>query len=206
MRCFIGCPIPAPAGEALTEAFAPLRARFQGPGCNWVPAANLHYTLRFLGEMDRGRLGRVTAAARPVVLAVEAPRLELDEPGFFSRGPRGLVLWAGLKGEVEELGRVAQELEACARAAGFAPEGRGFKPHITLARIQARRVEALPACLLPALPPMDCTPPSVNLYQSIFERGGVRYEVLETWPFRRPRGAGESESFPEGRPPSRLPS
>ncbi|TAH38477.1 MAG: RNA 2',3'-cyclic phosphodiesterase [Planctomycetota bacterium] len=186
MRCFFACPLPTEAVEALVAAFAPLRAQFQGQGCHWIPPENLHVTMRFLGEADRGRLFRVTESVSSVIHAVEAPQLHLDEPGLFPpKGPRSLILWAGLRGEVEALGRLARAIESCARDAGFAPERRSFRAHVTLARLDPRRAQALQGCLLPALPEVDCTPAAVNLYQSQLSRSGAQYCVLRSWPLRR---------------------
>jgi 2'-5' RNA ligase len=198
MRCFFGCPLPAHARALLVAAFAPLRRRLQGPGCNWVPEENIHLTLRFLGETDRGRLAAVTREAEAVFLGVQAPRLVLAGPGVFPpRGKRSLILWAGLQGDLEALARLARDLEEAARAAGFSPESRGFRPHVTLARIEARRAGALEGALLPALPAADCTPAAVHLFQSVFSGaegppsrsrrnggGPVRYLTVASWPLR----------------------
>lgn len=198
MRCFFACPLPAAAATALTRHFAPLRLRFSGAGCRWVPAENLHFTLRFLGDSDRGRLFRVTEAASSVFSGVAAPQLHLDEPGLFPpRGARDLILWAGLGGQVEAIARLARALEACARESGFAPEARPFRPHVTVARIDPRRAGSLQDLLLPALPGEDCTPAAVHLYQSTLERTGSRYTVLHSWPLRpAPAHEFRDGSFP----------
>jgi 2'-5' RNA ligase len=53
---------------------------------------------------------------------------------------------------------------------------RRFMPHVTL----ARRVESTLARRL--APPIDWNVDSFALVTSTLDRGGVRYEVLRTWP------------------------
>lgn len=187
MRCFLGLALPEEARRTLDAAFAPLRARFTGRGCRWVPPENLHLTLRFLGECDRGRLDRVTSAAAAVVQEMAAPTLHLAEAGVFPpRGRRPLVLWAGIGGDLDALGRLAAALEEAARGAGFRPERRAFRPHVTVARLDLPQARALAGSLLPALPPVDCSPTAVRLFRSVPGPGGVQYPTLARWRFQRP--------------------
>jgi len=194
VRCFLGLALPEEARRTLETAFAPLRARLSGRGCRWVPPENLHLTLRFLGECDRARLDRVTTLAAAVVQEMEAPAIHLAEPGAFPpRGRRPLVLWAGVGGDLAALARLAAALEEAARAAGFRPEPRAFRAHVTLARIEPRHARELDRVVLPALPPVDCSASSVRLFRSLREADGVRYPTLARWRFQRPA------------PPSTLP-
>jgi 2'-5' RNA ligase len=45
------------------------------------------------------------------------------------------VLWIGLEGDLTTLDRLYRQLEDSMIKIGFPPENRGFKPHLTLARI-----------------------------------------------------------------------
>src|SRR5499426_1501908 len=61
MRIFLAV-FPSP--EAQRAAFAAIeRWKRQNDGVSWVKRDNLHYTLRFLGELDEAGVTRATGAA-----------------------------------------------------------------------------------------------------------------------------------------------
>lgn len=195
MRCFFGLPLPEVARRALVEATAPLRDELGGRESRWVPAENLHLTLRFLGECDRRRLDAVTRCVDAVFQDVGAPRLQLGSPGVFpGRGQRPLVFWAGIEGDLRPLEGLAARLEECAREAGFKPERRSFRAHVTLARLKGAAARALRDRLLPPFPPLDCSPAGLHLFQSVSTPSGVEYPTLDAWAFCPP---ASSPKLPE---------
>jgi 2'-5' RNA ligase len=105
------------------------------PGARWQDDGQLHTTLRFIGAVEPVVAEQVVAALR----TVEATPIELAVRGvgrFVSRG-RPRALWAGL---VPREGLVAlhRDVESALTAIGLASDPRGFVPHITLARLNAR--------------------------------------------------------------------
>ena len=127
MRLFVGIALPED-----------LRARLSGlqqgvPGARWVDPDNLHLTLRFIGEVDSVQAHDLDAA----LVQIRAPRfgVTLAGVGNFGQGRKSRALWVGVA-PVLELGRLYRRVEQAVRAAGFALEGRKFKPHVTLARFR----------------------------------------------------------------------
>jgi 2'-5' RNA ligase len=102
-----------------------------------VPAANLHLTLAFPGEVPDDRIGAARRAASGIRGA--AFELVLDRLGSFRRAGVG---WAGPSCPPEALVDLQSRLERALGAAGFAPEERPFAPHLTLARKLVRPVAA----------------------------------------------------------------
>ena len=136
MRLFFALWPDAPAAAALAQLARELAAASGGKA---VPAAKIHLTLAFLGDVDEQRLALAMQA--PSDLACAAFAMQLDEVGSF-RGAR--VAWAGCR----EPGRGLIELQAglSRRLAerGFAPDERPYKPHVTLARKIGRPVAPAP--------------------------------------------------------------
>ena len=136
MRLFIALRLPAAVREPLAETAARLRPAL--PPARWVPVANLHLTLRFLGETDSGRvagLGRALAG----VFGARAPfRLRLRDGGCFPLGRPARVAWVGFESSGELLELQAAVAAAVAGQLGAEPGGGGagrpFHPHLTLAR------------------------------------------------------------------------
>ena len=107
--------LPAAAAGELDSAVAPLRLAW--PELRWTGRDAWHLTLAFLGEVDEeltGKLGErlQRAAARHTRLS-----LSLGGAGAFPAAARARVLWTGVKGDLDGLGRLAQSVAAGARRA-----------------------------------------------------------------------------------------
>jgi 2'-5' RNA ligase len=108
------------------------------PGARWVPPANYHLTLRFIGETPAHR-------AEDIDLALAALRgrgfsLTLAGLGVFTKsGPKGgrsTALWVGVERN-PQLDHLQGKIETALQRAGLEPERRRFAPHVTLARLDA---------------------------------------------------------------------
>jgi RNA 2',3'-cyclic 3'-phosphodiesterase len=127
--------IPMPADVALTLD----RVRQPTPGAWWIPPADMHLTLRFAGDigMDKAR-EFASELARIELLAFS---LKLQGLGSFG-GDEPRVLWAGVA-PCEALEALARACDRSARNAGLPPDGRTWKPHVTLARLRHTPVDAV---------------------------------------------------------------
>ncbi len=137
-----------------------------------VPAANLHLTLVFLGEVQASRIAALHRAAdrvdgRPF-------RLALDQVGSFA--PTG-VAWAGCGEPPPELLALQAALQDELAVEGFAPEARRFSPHLTLARRTGAPVAA------GSITPVSWLVSEWTLVESARDRGG--YATLARWPLER---------------------
>jgi 2'-5' RNA ligase len=101
-------------------------------GARWQSDAQLHLTLRFIGEVDRHAARDVDAALG----AVHHPRFEIALAGIgaFDRHGGPVALWAGVAphGPLKVL---HNKIDQAIVRAGLEPERRAFTPHITLARL-----------------------------------------------------------------------
>ena len=127
MRLFVAIALPEDLRARLSELQ-------QGvPAARWVGPDNLHLTLRFIGEADGVQAQDLDAA----LTQVRAERFDVSLTGVdrFGQGRKSRALWAGVA-PCLELDRLRRKVERAAQAAGFAPAGRKFKPHVTLARFK----------------------------------------------------------------------
>lgn len=100
-------------------------------GARWQSDAQLHLTLRFVGEVDRHR-------ANDLVDALHAIRFAPFQAGIAGVGTfdrKGVVdsLWAGVEPR-DPLASLHRKIDRACVAVGLPPEGRAYRPHITLAR------------------------------------------------------------------------
>ncbi|MBO0690967.1 MAG: RNA 2',3'-cyclic phosphodiesterase [Candidatus Dormibacteraeota bacterium] len=159
IRSFVALPLPD-GQRARLAAYLDQCAR-TAPGFRWVPAVNLHLTLRFLGNLEpatleavRGGLGGVRG--EPFTVA-------LGELGTFGSRSAPRVVWLGVQAGLDEMARLAAAIEEPVRAAGVPGEDRPFRAHLTLARAGSRPRR-------PELPPPPVVAPwradELVLYQS----------------------------------------
>lgn len=100
-----------------------------------VPPGNLHLTLKFLGEVDEGRVPAVVGALEAAVEGTEPFSLVLKGTGAFPRERSPRVLWIGVEG-AEPLEGVARRLDPLLEDLGFPREKRPFSAHLTVARVK----------------------------------------------------------------------
>lgn len=127
--------IPIPEATALTLD----RVRQPTPGAFWTPLADMHLTLRFIGDVDAARAREFAHELARIDLP--AFTLKLEGLGSFG-GDEPRVLWAGVA-PCEPLDQLARAAERAARNTGLPPEGRAWKPHVTLARLRHTPVDAV---------------------------------------------------------------
>lgn len=125
MRLFLALVPPPAVRRTLLATMHTLQ------GARWQSDAQLHVTLRFVGDVDRHCVDSLVLALRHHRLAeVEA---RLDGFGHFERRGRVDQLWAGLAPRAP-LAALHAKLDRLCVDIGLEPEGRRFVPHITLAR------------------------------------------------------------------------
>ena len=136
MRIFLAV-FPSPAAQE--AAFRVIeRLRRPDDAVSWVRRENLHYTLRFMGDLDEDGVSRVIAAARVGAAVRPGFMAGLGAVGAFPNARRARVLWLGLTEGGESLASLAGALEQALRGEGFDPAERPFSPHLTLGRVRRR--------------------------------------------------------------------
>jgi RNA 2',3'-cyclic 3'-phosphodiesterase len=112
----------------------------RGPlnGAKWVDPENMHITLRFAGDIDE----RAADAFADALADANVAPFQVTIAGVGAFGGRDTrVLWAGVEAG-SELDALYRANERAARTAGLEPPPRGFKPHVTLARMRGARASA----------------------------------------------------------------
>lgn len=134
MRLFVALDLPDPMRERLTRLAGSLA------GARWTPPANLHLTLRFIGEADRVMADEIDHALSAI--RGRGFELALCGTGLFTRSGKTCSLWAGIEAS-EPLERLQGKIETALVRIGLPPERKRFKPHVTLARVDTVAEPAL---------------------------------------------------------------
>ena len=150
------------------------------PGARWQNDDQLHLTLRFIGEVDRPQADDIAAALG----TIDRPRPTIALQGTGSFGKKGHVhsLWAGIAPD-DALHQLYERVNRVLARIGVPPDPRGFKPHITLARLgrNAGPVEPFLARTAGLASP-PATIDAFLLFESHLGREGASYEAVARYP------------------------
>jgi len=128
IRTFIAVELPAELKQA--------KLKSSNPPVKWVDPANIHLTLKFLGDVDVAITGKITTALEEVVRGMPPFSIEATKLGVFPNINRIQIIWVGLFGDLPKLSGLQKRIEENLKPLGFPPEGRPFTPHLTLARVR----------------------------------------------------------------------
>lgn len=135
-RVFCAIELPATARDLVLRHIAHLKDAVPDAHASWSRDANLHLTLKFLGEIPQTCVPDLSAAASRAVAGVSPFKILLEQTGVFpTHGPQR-VLWLGISDREGRLSELHARLEDESSKAGFQREARSFNPHLTLARLR----------------------------------------------------------------------
>lgn len=136
MRLFVALEIPSGVRQNLATLVDSFRAISKEP--RWVRPANLHVTLKFLGEVAEAKVDEVRSALGEI-RSDNAVALEFRGLGFFPNETHPRVFWAGMEAS-PNLKTLAGYIEGAMEKLGIPREKREFSPHLTLARFERPRL------------------------------------------------------------------
>ena len=185
MRLFVALEVPEPPRRDVRRRVDGLRDRL--PRARWVDLdENLHLTLLFLGETAEAEVPAFAAGLREAFARCPPLELRLESGGTFPPGRPARVAWIGVEAPDELLTLQEEITRAAVDTLGFAPEERGYHPHVTLARCpDPWRREAIDKFKTAFTGPVG--PPFVAghgvLFESKLSPKGARYREIEAFPF-----------------------
>lgn len=180
MRLFVGIALPDEVRVGLAALCGTLRPAV--PSAKWVPQANFHVTLKFLGENSHERIPDIVECMRKAFAGSSLYELTLDRIGVFPSPKRARVLWLGVSAGSVQTTALAEALDRELATIGFRVEERPYHPHITLARLRAPKpLLQLAADAASGTPPIavSVSVPSVTLFESKLSRSGAQYFAVE---------------------------
>ncbi len=144
----------------------------------WVPLENLHLTLRFLGDVEEGRMPEVHQAVMAAAAEMMPFALRLGHFGAFPGLSRPRVLWIGMEGDVEALRELQQQVSEALVRRGFPDEDKPFSPHLTVGRTMRDRRASVQASPTVAEPGPEMVVRDVFVMKSDLHPDGPVYTSL----------------------------
>jgi 2'-5' RNA ligase len=133
LRCFVAVPLDEMVRAALAAEVERLRPLSRAVA--WVPAANLHLTVHFLGEQGGEQVAAAIEGLEEGVLRLSPFAITLHGLGAFPGLERARILWTGVAGGALEARALHARVEDALARRGFAREARAWHPHVTIGRV-----------------------------------------------------------------------
>lgn len=175
VRAFIALELDDALRQRLARILEGLRTLV--PDVRFSGVENAHLTLRFLGPSSPAALERIAGAIAAAAAACPAADVPVTGLGLFPPHGPPKVLWLGF-GLPAPMLALQAECERVARSAGFEPDTRVFRPHLTIGRWRdrARRPS------LPDVDPFTARIDRATLFRSDLEPTGAVHTPLGVFP------------------------
>lgn len=135
IRVFIAVDLPPAIQESVEKQTAHLRRTLGDDLIRWVPAQNMHLTLKFIGNIAASHLDFLKQMLIQSVNSQRQFDLQVGGIGSFPNLKRPRVLWVGIHAPAD-LTSLQKNVEAGAVRLGYEKEERAFSPHLTLGRVR----------------------------------------------------------------------
>jgi len=191
IRTFVAIELSADIQSELTRVQEMLKEKIAPPHLRWADPANVHLTLKFLGNVPLDRIQEITAALKEACAGLSPFIMEVFGLGCFPSTSNPRVIWVGVQEETGSLRRLEERVEESLAVLGFKPERRSFRPHLTLGRVRkqahggARRIIGgiVSATSVGDLGQMEVG--EISLMKSTLLPSGAQYSRLEAIPLER---------------------
>lgn len=183
-RIFIAINLP----NDIKKQLSLYKDKWQDLPARWTSLDNLHITLEFLGDITDEELGEVCVIVKEVAERHRSFSVNLNSVSYGppKKIPPKMVWVEG--GKSEDLADLKEDLqEYLLEKISFRPDGKGFTPHITLARINAwewKKIEPEERPEVDENIEFIFTVESIEIMESVLKRGGPEYTILESHSLR----------------------
>jgi 2'-5' RNA ligase len=187
MRTFLALNFSVGVTRRIVEEVARHRDRLAAAGLRvaWVPSANLHLTLKFLGSIPEESLTAIERVVRQIAAPAQPFEARARGLGAFPSAHRPRILWVGVDAG-EPLARLQQAVEGALAELGFEKEQRPFHAHVTVGRVKEDR-GAVDAALWSSEVDLGASTMSeIVVYESKMLRAGAEYHARARVPIGKP--------------------
>ncbi|OIO34431.1 MAG: 2'-5' RNA ligase [Candidatus Omnitrophica bacterium CG1_02_40_15] len=179
MRAFIAVEIDHQAKQKISELI--LQLKKSNADVKWVTEDQMHFTLKFLGNIDKDKVRGISDSISSVSDNFNSFKIAFSRIGAFPSLNHPAVIWLGIDKGAESLKMLNEKIEAALEKSGFERESREFKPHLTLGRVRSDKnmlgltklLKETAFCLR-----NDVQINKLTLFQSNLSPKGATYSIL----------------------------
>jgi 2'-5' RNA ligase len=141
----------------------------------------IHMTLKFLVDTEEGLVDDIEQIMKESVSEIEPFEVQLKGTGAFPNLNYIKVVWVGLEG-ADPLIEISKTLDRGVTKFGFKREKRGFRPHVTVARVKGPKNKNVLADVIQLYEDVDFGVKKVDnirLKKSVLHREGPTYSTVK---------------------------
>jgi RNA 2',3'-cyclic 3'-phosphodiesterase len=149
----------------------------------WVKPESIHVTLKFFGETEEKRIPEISRVLKEAASRHQPFASELVNVGIFGSSYSPKVIWFGIE-NAEPLKNLGNDVLKSCEAIGWEADRQNFVPHLTIGRIKDVPDKHLFQKMIDEHKKARMQEFSVrefHLYESILNREGPIYQVVETY-------------------------
>jgi 2'-5' RNA ligase len=135
VRTFVAVEIPPEVRSRACQLIDLLKHESEA-NVRWVTPDQLHWTLKFLGDVDLLEIPDICRRLSQAVAQLPPFDIEAYGAGAFPNGLNPRTVWIGMRGGLEPMIQLHATVENVLADFGFRQEQRRFRPHITLGRVR----------------------------------------------------------------------
>lgn len=135
VRTFVAVELPPEVRNRACQLIDSLR-RSSEANVRWVTPEQLHWTLKFLGDVDLLEIPEICRRLSQAVAPLPPFDVEAYGAGAFPDALHPRTVWVGMRAGLEAMIALHATVEDVLADLGFRQEQRRFRPHITLGRVR----------------------------------------------------------------------
>jgi|AntRauTorckE6833_2_1112554.scaffolds.fasta_scaffold13108_5 2'-5' RNA ligase len=175
--------LPIPLSEEVKSNIRTLQQNLKGERIRWIPADNMHLTLKFFGDTPGKQVPELVKALKGATNAQPAFTLVMNRMGIFGSRYNPRVVWLGFE-ENRELYQLKRNITHHLETIGIFEDRQNFVPHLTVARIKKlsdRKFFQQRFDMFKDNFYQEILCSQLILYESILEPTGATYKVIHTF-------------------------
>jgi RNA 2',3'-cyclic 3'-phosphodiesterase len=134
VRTFVAVEIPSEI--KLRAAALIARLGLTPAKVKWVSPQQMHWTLKFLGDVDLREVPKICQAVERAVTSMAPFDVEARGAGAFPDARRPRTVWIGVGQGSDAMIELHDAIERELATLGYRQEGRRFRPHLTIGRVR----------------------------------------------------------------------
>jgi 2'-5' RNA ligase len=135
LRAFLASELPVSIQDAIQKSTSNLRQTLGDDLVRWVPAHNIHLTLKFLGDVSPSSLDLIKQMLITEAAQYQSFDIQVEGIGSYPNAKQPRVIWVGLNAPAT-LASLQRSIESAAARLGYESEERSFSPHLTIGRVR----------------------------------------------------------------------
>lgn len=136
IRTFIAIEPDPDSKERILKFISDLKRQTRAD-VRWTNKENLHFTLKFIGEISPQRMAKVIDILHLIQEIHNPFYVSVSGVGFFPDRFRPRIIWVGVREGKEQMINLAKDIEERLESEGFSREKREFTAHLTIGRIRS---------------------------------------------------------------------